>query len=184
MELTSDSDDTPSPLPHQQQQDSSQVPPPASAQATPLGRKGHSTRRNGILPSRKTTKKQSNESVKSPKGKGVGLNCSPHLVVSPFSSSSSSSSPSSTPIGRRKKNRSKGSSPLRLSPPGLSVDTPNLKVYDPTTGLKFAWDDYKKLNKSDLKSTAPPKARNLSSGVVCCLRCGMWFKSKHDKGLL
>ena len=54
-------------------------------------------------------------------------------------------------------------------------------MYDPTTGLKFAWDDYKKLNKSDLKSTAPPKARNLSSGVVCCLRCGMWFKSKHGK---
>ena len=22
----------------------------------------------------------------------------------------------------------------------------------------------------------------LSSGVVCCLRCGMWFKSKHGKG--
>ena len=55
-------------------------------------------------------------------------------------------------------------------------------MYDHTSDLKFAWGDFKKLNKSDLKSTALPKLRNHSSGVVCCLRCGLWFKSKHGKG--
>ena len=59
--------------------------------------------------------------------------------------------------------------PLRLGHSSPSADTSNIKVYYPTTDLKFAWDDYKKHNKSGLKSTAPPKARNLSSGVVCCL---------------
>ena len=58
MELTSNSDDTPSPLLHQEQQNTNQFPPPASAQTTSLGRKGHSICMNGILPSRKT-KKQS-----------------------------------------------------------------------------------------------------------------------------
>ena len=132
------------------------------------------------MPSKKKIK-QSNESVKSPKGKGVGLNCSPHLVVSPFSSSSSSSSSSPMPIKQRSKG-SKGSSPRRPGPSSPGTDTPSLKVYDPTSDLKFAWGDFQKLNKSDLKSTAPPKVRNLSSGVVCCLRYGMWFKSKHGKG--
>ena len=55
-------------------------------------------------------------------------------------------------------------------------------AYDPTSDLKFAWGDFKKLNRSDLKPTALPKVRNLSSGVVCYLSCGMWFKSKHGKG--
>ena len=49
MEADSDNDDKLSPQPHQkEQQNTSQVPPSASAQAMPLGRKDHSTRRSGF----------------------------------------------------------------------------------------------------------------------------------------
>ena len=55
-------------------------------------------------------------------------------------------------------------------------------MYDPTSGLKFAWNDFKKLSKDELKITFPPKQRPSStSGINCCARCGMWFKMKHGK---
>ena len=134
--------------------------PSTSAQAMTLGRKGHNACRGGIQPNKKTSKKQSNESVKSPKRKGVGLSFTPCLVVNPFSSSSSSSSSSPMPIRQRDKG-SKGSSPRRPGPSSPGTDTPNLKVYDPTSDLKFAWGDFKKL-------------KSLTSSQQLCPRQGIF----------
>ena len=117
--------------------------------------------------------------MKSPIRKGVGLNC--HHIwwrVLPSLSHPLVSLLLPCPSGKGKKEVHH----IDQAPPSPGTDTSNLKVYDPTSDLKFAWGDFKKINKSDPKSTALPKARNHSSGVVCCLRCGTWFKSKHGKG--
>ena len=116
-----------------------------------------------------------------PKEKRRGPNSSQQQAVNPSHSSSSSSPSSTTPKNQKKKKGSKGSSPPRLDPFSPGTNTSNLKVFDPTSGLQFAWNDFRKLSKDELKTIAPPKQRLFSSGVNCCARCGMWFKMKHGK---
>ena len=121
---------------------------------------------------------------KDTKGKRGGSNCSQQQqAVNPSHSpsSSSSSSPTTPKNQKKKKKGSKGNSPPRLDPFSPGANTSNLKVYDPISGLQFAWDDFWKLSKDELKTTAPPKQRPSSSGVNCCARCGMWYKMKHGK---
>ena len=59
----------------QQEQQSTDQSPPSSAQATPLGSKGHSTRKCGVQPNKKQ-QKTSNEPKKNAKGKRRGPNSS------------------------------------------------------------------------------------------------------------
>ena len=101
--------------------------------------------------------------------------------MNPSQSSSSSSPSSTTSKNQKKKKGSKGGSLPRLDPFSLDTNTSNLKVFDPTSGQQFAWNDFRKLSKDELKTIAPPKQRPSSSGVNCCARCGMWFKMKHEK---
>ena len=172
-------DDITPPQPQQEQQSTDQSPS-SSAQATPLGSKGHSTWKCGVQPNKKK-QKTFNEPKKNAKGKRRGPNSSQQQAVNPSHSSSSSSPSSTTPKNQKKKKGSKGSSPPRLDPFSPGTNTSNLKVFDPTSGLQFAWNDFKRLSKSELKTTAPPKQRPSTSGVNCCARCGMWFKVKHGK---
>ena len=74
-------DDSTSPQPQQEQQSTDQSPP-SSAQATPLGSKGHSTRKCGVQPNKKQ-QKTSNEPKKNAKGKRRGPNSSQQQVVNP-----------------------------------------------------------------------------------------------------
>ena len=166
--------------PQPQQQQASDQSPPSSIQATPVSCKGHGTRRNGAPPAKKS-QKTSNVPKKNNRGKRRGLNSPQQQTASPSHSSSSSSPSSTTPKNQKKKKGSKGSSPPRLDPFSPGTNTSNLKVYDPTSGLQFAWNDFRKVSKDELKTTAPPKQRPSTSGVSCCARCGMWFKMKHGK---
>ena len=109
----SDNDST-SPQPQQEQQSTDQSPP-SSAQATPLGSKGHNTQKCGVQPNKKQ-QKTSNEPKKNAKGKRRGPNSSQQQAVNPSHSSSSSSPSSTTPKNQKKKKGSKGSSPPRLDP--------------------------------------------------------------------
>lgn len=163
--------------PQPQQQQASDQSPPSSIQATPVSCKGHGTRRNGAPPAKKS-QKTSNVPKKNNRGKRRGLNSPQQQTASP-SHSSSSSSPSSTPKNQKKKNGSKDSPSPRHGSSSPSHNTSNLKVFDPASGLKFTWDDFKRLSKIELNSTAPPKVRPSTAGVTCCIRCGLWFKSKH-----
>ena len=60
-------DDITPPQPQQEQQSTDQSPP-SSAQATPLGSKGHNTQKCGVQPNKKQ-QKTSNELKKNAKGK-------------------------------------------------------------------------------------------------------------------
>ena len=168
-------DDNTQPQPQQGQQNTDQSPS-SSTQTTPLGSKGHSTRKCGVQPNRKQKKMSNEPNKKDTKGKRGGSNCSQQQqAVNPSHSPSScsSSSPTTPKNQKKKKKGSKGNSPSRLDPFSPGANTSNLKVSDPISGLQFAWDDFWKLSKDELKTTAPPKQRPSSSGVNCCARCGM-----------
>ena len=132
-------DDITSPQPQQGQQSTDQSPP-SSAQATPLGSKGHSTRKCGVQPNKKQ-QKTSNESKKNAKRKekrSKQLRSQQQAVNHSHSSSSSSPSSSITPKNQKRKKGPKDSSPPRLDPFSPGTNTPNLKVFDPISGLQFA----------------------------------------------
>ena len=88
-------DDNTQPHPQQGQQNVDQSPS-SSTQTTPLGSKGHSTRKCGVQPNRKQKKMSNEPNKKDTKGKRGGSNCSQkQQAVNPSHSPSSSSSSSS-----------------------------------------------------------------------------------------
>ena len=132
------SDDDTQPHPQQGQQNTDQSPS-SSTQTTPLGSKGHSTRKCGVQPNRKQKKMSNEPNKKDTKGKRGGSNCSQQQAVNPSHSpsSSSSSSPTTPKNQKKKKKGSKGNSPPRLDPFSPGANTSNLKVSDPISGLQF-----------------------------------------------
>ena len=89
------SDDDTQPHPQQGQQNVDQSPS-SSTQTTPLGSKGHNTRKCGVQPNRKQKKTSNEPNKKDTKGKRGGSNCSQQQAVNPSHSPSSSSSSSPT----------------------------------------------------------------------------------------
>ena len=171
--------DITSPQPQQEQQNTDQSPS-SSAQATPLGSKGHSTWKCGVKPN-KQQQKTSNEPKKNAKGKRRGPNSSQQQqAVNPSHSSSSSSPSSATPKNQKKKKGSKGSSPPRPDPFSPGTNTSSLKVFDPTSGLQFAWNYFRKLSKDEPKTAAPPK-QIPSYQVLTAVQDVMWFKMSMRK---
>ena len=77
--------------------------------------------------------------------------------MNPSHLSSSSSPSSTTPKNKKKEKGFKDSSPPRLDPFSPGTNIFNLKVFGPTFVLQFAWNDFRKLSKDELRTAAPPK---------------------------
>ena len=154
--VTEVDDDITSPQPQQEQQSTDQSPP-SSAQITPLSSKGHSTWKCRVQQNKKQ-QKASNVPKKNAKGREdvwithnsnnrlwTPLTHPPVVLLLPQ-------------LQRNKRRREDQRVALHLGQTYLAqAYTSNLKVFDPTSCLQFAWNDFRKLSKDELKTVAPPK---------------------------